>query len=193
MFLCCPKNLGQAYQNCLLMMRRQRCTSWTALNIKSLLYPYVQGSFSGAISRYSRIFCMKSHTNSWSEKKIALWIFLISRRKVSFTHMPSISRHSDYSARLVFGFVCATICFLYNYCQSLRSVPLGRFVVKIICRSLFFCVSSSVTSLNQHKKQLKMSSDTTKENCLSQRRPVGMVTCWSTIISPTTPTFFLFW
>ena len=53
-----------------------------------------QGPFSGVISRY---FCMKLHTNSRSEKKISVRIFLISRCKVSSSHMPSISRHSDYS------------------------------------------------------------------------------------------------
>ena len=67
--------------------------------------------------------------------------------------------------------------------QSLRSVSLERFVVKIICQSLFFFFFFffreyfSLTSLNQRKKQVKMSSDMTKDNCPSQRRPVGMVTC----------------
>ena len=86
----------------------------------------VQGSFSGVISRYSRIF---SHINSRSEKKIALRIFLISCRKVSSSHMPSISRHSDHSTRLVFGL------FLHHYSFLIQSLEASAPRRSVCCPS----------------------------------------------------------
>ena len=69
--------------------------------------------------------------------------------------------------------------------QSLRSVSLERFVVKIICRSLvvFFWKCFSVTLLNQRKK--------TSENVLGHEERKLSVTL-KYIVSPTTPAFFLF-
>ena len=138
-----------------------------------------QRSFSGAISRYSHSFFLKSHTYSRCEKKITLRIFLISCRKVllkchPFSGIQTIL-HDWFS-----HYFCATFHFLYNCWKPVFEICI---IGKICCKNYmsiacFFCKRFSLISLNQHKKQLKMSSDTTKENCLSQRS--------------TTPTFFLF-
>ena len=72
--------------------------------------------------------------------------------------------------------------------QSLRSVSLERFVIKIICQLLFFfCECFSITSLNQRKK--------TSENVLGHDERKLSITKASSrdgdmlkyIVSPTTP------
>ena len=78
--------------------------------------------------------------------------------------------------------------------QSLRSVSLERFIVKIICRLLvfFFCEHFSITSLNQRKKS--------SENVLGHDERKLSVTKASSrdgdmlkyIVSPTALAFFLF-
>ena len=91
-------------------------------------------------------------------------------------------------------YFCATICFLYNYCWK----PVFEIcIIGKICRKNYmsiacFFASVPVTSLNQHKKQLKTSSDTTKENCPSQKASSRDGDMLKYIVSPTTPTFFLF-
>ena len=103
-------------------------------------------------------------------KKITLRIFLISCRKVllkchPFSGIQTIL-HNWFS-----HYFCATIHFLYNCWKPVFEICI---IGKICCKkymsiACFFCKRFSLTSLNQHKKQLKMSLDTTKENCLSQR------------------------
>ena len=76
--------------------------------------------------------------------------------------------------------------------QSLRSILLERFVVKIMSIACLFCECFSVTSLNQRKK--------TSENVLGHDERKLSVTKKSSrdgdmlkyIVSPTTPVFFLF-
>ena len=92
----------------------------------------LQGLFSGAISRY---FCMKSHTNSLSEKK---------NRTSNFSHFTPQSVFFAHAVHFeTFGLfyrICFRIIFMPLFVsyttagnQSLRSVSLERFVIKNIC------------------------------------------------------------
>ena len=114
---------------------------------------------------------------------------------LNFFDVISMLVRSFFDVSFLFSdYFCATICFLYNYCWK----PVFEIcIIGKICRKNYmsiacFFASVPVTSLNQHKKLLKMSSDTTKENCPSQKASSRDGDMLKYIVSPTTPTFFLF-
>ena len=171
---------------------------WSSQEKKFVIATSPRDHFLAWFRDISAYFCMKSHTNSRSEKKKSHFAFF-TPQSLFFAHAVHIETFRLFymmGFRIIFAplFVSYTIA----GSQSLRSVSLERFVVKIICQSLsfFFFFASISPSLHwiSEKKQVKMSSDTTKDNCPSQRPPVGMVTIMlKYIVSATTPTFFLFW
>ena len=116
--------------------------------------------------------CMKSHTNSRSEKK---------NRTSNLSHFtPQILffahavHFETFRLFYVIGFwiIFAPLFVSYTIAgsQSLRSVSLVRFTkifVKIICRSLVFFLREFLRHFIECKKQVKISLHMIKENCPS--------------------------
>ena len=127
----------------------------------------LQGSFSGAISRYSRIFCKKSHQNSRSEKK---------NRTLNFSHFAPLSSYLAHAAHFeTIGLFCLTGFWIIVAPKFITHTTTGNHSLICITEKLYRKISFSVSGLSKRffdrylesakkkKKKKKMSADSEKE------------------------------
>ena len=137
-----------------------------------------KGSFSGAISRYSHIFCKKSHQTSRSEKKNCTLIF---------SHFKSSSSYFAHAVHFeTIGLLCLTGFWIIVAPKFIMHTTAGNHSLICIIEKLYHKNSLSVSGLSKRfflsllRVSKNMSADLEKkkkENYPPQSRPVGMATC----------------
>ena len=144
------------------------------------IFLFFQGSFSGAISRYSHIFfCKKSHQNSRSEKK---------NRMLNFSHFAPLSSYFAHAVHFeTIGLFCLTCFWIIVAPKFITHTTAGNHLLICITEKLYRKISLSVSGLSKRffdrhlesakEKNVRRLGKRKKENYPLRSHPVGMATC----------------